>query len=44
MALTLREDLAGTYDDTLVLPPLEPRVIRLEDELQVPAVGPVDFG
>ena len=38
VALSLREDLDGTYDDTLVLPPLEPRVIRLEDELQVPAV------
>ena len=43
VALTLREDLAGTYDDTLVLPPLEPRVIRLEDERQVPAVGRLDF-
>ena len=39
VALTLREDLDGTYDDTLVLPPLAPRVIRLEDDRQVPAVG-----
>ena len=38
VALTLREDLDGTYDDTLVLPPLAPRVIRLEDDRQVPAV------
>ena len=39
VALTVREDLDGTFDDTLVLPPLEPRVIRLEDERQVPAVS-----
>ena len=39
VALTLREDLVGTYDDTLVLPPLEPRVIRLEDDRQVPDVA-----
>ena len=35
-ALTLREDLDDTYDDTLVLPPLLPRVIRLDPV--VPAV------
>ena len=38
VALTLREDLDGTFDDTLVLPPLEPRVIRLEDDRAVSAV------
>ena len=38
VTLTLREDIDGTYDDTLVLPPLAPRVIRLEDDRQVPAV------
>ena len=37
--LTLREDLPDTYDDTLVLPPLEPRVIRLPDEHTVPMVA-----
>ena len=42
VALTVREDLDGTFDDTLVLPPLEPRVIRLEDERQVPAVVGLD--
>ena len=39
VALTLREDLDGTYDDTLVLPPLEPRVIRLPDDREVPDVA-----
>ena len=34
--LTLREDLDGTYDNTLVLPPLNPRIIRLPDEGIVP--------
>ena len=39
VALTLREDLDGTFDDTLVLPPLEPRVIRLPDDREVPDVA-----
>ena len=39
VALTLREDLDGTFADTLVLPPLEPRVIRLPDDREVPDVA-----
>ena len=38
VALTLREDLDDTYANTLVLPPLEPRIIRLLDHTTVPAV------
>ena len=36
--LTLREVLDGTYEDTLVLPPLLPRVIKLPDEDAAPSV------
>ena len=38
VALTLREDVSGTYADTLVLPPAAPRVIRLPEAGDVPAV------
>ncbi len=38
VALTLREDADGTYDDTLVLPPVD-RIIRLPGEGDV---GPVE--
>ena len=38
VALTLREDVSGTYADTLVLPPAAPRVIRLPEEGDVPPV------
>ena len=38
VALTLREDVSGTYADTLVLPPAAPRVIHLPEEGDVPAV------
>ena len=38
VALTLREDLDDTYDNTLVLPPLEPRIIRLPDHTIGPPV------
>ena len=38
--LTLREDLTDTYDDTLILPSLSPRVIRLaENTVYIPKVG-----
>ena len=36
--LTLREALNGTYEDTLVLPPLKARPIKLPDEDAVPTV------
>lgn len=36
VALTLREVVDGTYDNTLVLPKLKPRVISLPDERTVP--------
>ena len=38
VALTLREVVDGTYDNTLVLPKLKPRVISLPDERTVPDV------
>ena len=38
VALTLREDVSGTYADTLALPPAAPRAIRLPEEGDVPAV------
>ena len=38
VALTLREVLDGTYDNTLVLPKLKPRAISLPDERTVPDV------
>ena len=38
VALTLREVLDDTYDDTLVLPALTPRVIRLPDDSDTPDV------